>query len=60
MPNMDALLTIKQAAEELCLSRRAVLHRIHAGTLTATKLGDATSAYVISAAEVARVKGTAA
>lgn len=59
MPNMDALLTIKQAAEELSLSRRAVLHRIHAGTLAAVKLGDATSAYVITAAEVARAKRAA-
>jgi len=51
------LLTVQQAAAELHLSPRAVLHRISAGTLAATKLGEGrTSAYVIDRAEINRAK----
>ena len=39
--------------------RRAVIHRIAAGTLAAAKVGDArTSAYIIERAEVERIKAT--
>ncbi len=54
---MSQLRTVAQAAEDLSLTRRAVLHRIQAGTLHATKIGDGrTSAYVITEDEIARVK----
>lgn len=50
-------LTVTQAARELNLTRRAVVHRIAAGTLAATKVGEArTNAYIIERAEVARFK----
>ena len=58
MSNTD-LLTVKQAAELLGISRRAVIHRITAGTLAATKLGPSTTAYVIERAEIDRVKAVA-
>ena len=52
-------LTVTQTARELNLHRRAVIHRIAAGTLAATKVGDArTSAYIIERAEVERIKAT--
>ena len=52
-------LTVTQAARELNLTRRAVVHRIAAGTLAADKVGDArTSAYIIERAEVERIKAT--
>lgn len=55
------LLGVVQVAAELNISVRAVQHRITSGTLTATKLGDGrTSAYVITRAEVERVKAGAA
>lgn len=61
MTNPSDLLTVAQAAEELNLSRRAVAHRITTGTLAATKLGDGkTSAYVITRAEIERVRAGAA
>ena len=51
-------LTVTQAARELNLTRRAVVHRIAAGTLAATKIGDGrTSAYIVTRAEVERAKG---
>lgn len=51
------LLTVNQAADELCISPRAVLHRIAKGQIAATKIGAGrTSAYVIAASEVARIK----
>lgn len=51
------LFNVAQAAEELELTRRAVIHRIHAGTLAATKIGTGrTSAYVITGEEIARLK----
>lgn len=59
MPDISTndLLTVTQAAEELALSVRAVQHRITTGTLQAQKLGSGrTSAYVITRAEVERVK----
>ena len=50
-------LSVAQVATELNLTRRAVVHRIKAGTLAATKIGDGlTSAYVITRAEVERAK----
>ena len=53
-------LTVTQAARELNLHRRAVIHRIAAGTLAATKVGDGrTSAYIIERAEVERIKAAA-
>ena len=54
-------LTVTQAARELNLTRRAVVHRIAAGTLAAAKVGDArTSAYIIERAEVERAKAGSA
>ena len=51
---------VRDAAAELGLSPRAVLHRITRGAIRATKLGDGrTSSYVIDRAEVERVKGDA-
>lgn len=56
MPTTE-LLTVTQVAAELNITRRAVVHRITAGTLAAEKLGDGrTNAYVITRAEVERVK----
>lgn len=53
----SALLSVAQAAEALNLSPRAVQHRIKNGQIAAEKLGDGkTSAYVISRAEVDRIK----
>lgn len=49
------ILSVVQAAEMLQISPRAVQHRIKAGKLAATKLGDgATSAYVIERSEIER------
>ena len=54
-------LTVTQAARELNLTRRAVVHRIAAGTLAAAKVGDArTSAYIIERAEIERAKAGSA
>jgi len=50
-------LSVKQAADELDLSVRAVRHRILAGTLAATKLGPGTASYVITRDELERAKG---
>ena len=51
-------LTVTQAARELNLTPRSVLHRITTGTLAATKIGDGrTSAYIVTRAEVERAKG---
>jgi excisionase family DNA binding protein len=53
-------LTVVQAAKVLNLSPRAVLHRITSGKISASKLGEGrTSAYIITAAEVERVKSVA-
>lgn len=55
------LLSAEQAAAELGISRRALLHRIQSGTIEAAKLGEGrTSAYVIQRAEVERAKKAAA
>lgn len=54
------VLSVAQVAEELHLSVRAVRHRIQVGTLAATKLGPGTSSYVITRAEVDRVKAESA
>lgn len=59
MSQLSQYLTVTQAARELNLTRRAVIHRIAAGTLAAAKVGDArTSAYIIERAEVERIKAT--
>lgn len=51
------LLTVVQAADELCVSPRTLHHWIGAGKCEATKLGTGrTSAYVITRAELERVK----
>jgi excisionase family DNA binding protein len=56
MTNTDVL-SVQQVAKELNLSRRAVIHRIDAGTLAATKLGDSrTHGWVVARTEVERVK----
>jgi len=61
MTKFSDFLTVAQAAEELHLSRRAVAHRIKAGTLAAEKIGDGrTSAYVIARSEIERAKAEAA
>ena len=53
-------LTVAQAAKALHLSPRAILHRISAGKITASKLGEGrTSAYVIPVSEIERVKSAA-
>lgn len=53
-------LNVVQAAKLLGLTPRAVLHRITSGKIEASKLGEGrTSAYVIAAAEVERVKSAA-
>lgn len=63
MCNFDAMrntppevLSVAQAAAELHITPRAVLHRIKAGTLPATKLGPGTAAYVIARDDLERVK----
>jgi len=56
----EQALSVRQAARELNLSPRAVLHRIHAGTIAAIKLGPGTAGYVITRAEVERAKAEAA
>ena len=54
-------LTVTQAARELNLTRRAVVHRIAAGTLAAAKVGDArTNAHIIERAEIERAKAGSA
>lgn len=48
---------VRDAAAELGISPRAVLHRITRGELRATKVGDGrTSAYIIERAEIERAK----
>lgn len=60
MQNPPELVSVMQAARLLGLSRRAVLHRIAAGSLAAQKVGDGrTSSYVIALAEVERAKTAA-
>lgn len=57
MPSSTAaeILSVQQAAAELNISPRAVIHRIKAGSLAGEKLGGGkTSAYVITRAEVER------
>lgn len=50
------LLSVQQVAAALHITPRAVRHHIKAGTLNAIKLGAGTSAYVITRAEVDRIK----
>ena len=56
MSELPEVLSVAQVAALLSITERAVRHRIKAGTLAATKLGPGTAAYVISRAEVERVK----
>lgn len=59
-PPLD-LLSVTQAAEALGKPPRTVHHMISSGRLAATKVGEGrTSAYVITRAEVERVKAEAA
>ncbi len=61
MTNPPNLLSVKQAADALGISPRAVQHRIRRGQLAAVKIGTGrTSAYAIDAAEVERVRKPAA
>lgn len=54
------MIALALPTEVLSLSPRAVLHRITTGTIQAAKVGSKkTSSYVITAAEVARVKAEA-
>lgn len=53
----EQFLSVKRVGEALGLSGRAVLHRIAKGEIAATKIGEGrTSAYVVTATEVERVK----
>jgi hypothetical protein len=52
-------LSVEQAAAELCITPRAVRHRIKSGKLSATKLGPGTASYVITRAEIERIKDAA-
>lgn len=54
MSELPEFLSVAQAGEALHISARAVRHRIKAGTLTATKMGPGTAAYVIARSEVER------
>lgn len=57
MHTTSTLYDVARAAEVLHLSKRAVQHRIKAGTIKATKIGTGrTSAYVITAEEIERVR----
>jgi excisionase family DNA binding protein len=60
MSELAEFISVAQAAEELRITERAVRHRIKAGKLAATKLGPGTSQYVITRAEVERLKAEAA
>lgn len=61
MTNSPDFLSVAQAAAELHITERAVRHRIKAGTLPAQKLGNGrTSAYVITRAEIERIKNASA
>ena len=56
MNTTPAYLTVRQVATELGITPCAILHRITAGTLPATKLGDGTSAYIIAREDVEAAK----
>lgn len=61
MRNPPDLLTVAQAAAELGIAPRTVLHRISLGKLAAERHGTGkTSAFIITRAEVERVKAEAA
>ena len=60
MSKTSEVLSVQQAATELNIGRRAIIHRIKAGTLAAEKLGDGrTNAYVIARSEIEKAKGKA-
>lgn len=56
----NEFLSVEDAAQELKITPRATRHRITAGTLIAHKLGKGTSPYVITRAEIERVKAAEA
>lgn len=60
MSELAEFVSVAQAAEELHITERAVRHRIKAGKVSAVKLGPGTSQYVITRAEVERLKAEAA
>lgn len=61
MQSIQNLYSVAQAARELHLSVRAVQHRISKGQIKAEKIGEGrTSAYVITRAEIERVKAQVA
>lgn len=58
---MQNFVNVRDAAAELGISPRAVLHRITRGKLRATKVGAGrTSAYIIERVEIGRAKAEAA
>ena len=60
-PHPTDLLSVSQAAEELGKPNRTLHYWIATGKIAATKIGDGkTSAYVITRAEIERVKAAAA
>lgn len=54
--SLNDLLSVTQAADELGIAPRTLHSRITAGKVAATKLGPGTASYVITRAEVERVK----
>ena len=60
MSELNDFLSVAQAGAALHITERAVRHRIKVGTLRATKMGPGTAAYVITRAEIERVKAGAA
>lgn len=53
----DDIVSVAEAADELCVDRRTVLHWIKAGKAQAEKLGTGrTSAYYLTRAELERLK----
>ena len=50
------LLSVAQVAAEVNRSHRTILHWIAANKIAATKLGPGTASYVITRAEVERIK----
>lgn len=59
-PSSDTLVSVAEAAKRLNIGRRAVIHRIHAGTLAATKIGEGrTASYVLTDGEIERARQAA-
>lgn len=55
-PDLPDPVSVKVAAGEFNKSPRTILHWINAGKLRATKLGPGTASFVISRAEIDRLK----